>query len=60
MVKVQAFIIQQWLCSFTMSLVEGSSEMDYLDIYLTPSFGVRNSAITSAMMVMFFKKMFKI
>ena len=38
---------------FTMMLVEGSSEKEFLDIYLTTFFGVFNFGKTSAMGVTF-------
>ena len=41
MVKVLSFRFQQCFGPFTMLLVEGSSERDFLDIYLTTFFGVR-------------------
>ena len=48
--------MQQCLALFTMLLVEGSYERDFLDIYLITFFGVRNCGNTSAMRVMFFFK----
>ena len=60
MVKVLSFRFQQCFGPFTMLLVEGSSERDFLDIYLTTFFGVRKFKNTSAMRVIFFLEMFKI
>ena len=60
MVKVLSFRFQQCFGPFTMLLVEGSSERDFLDIYLTTFFGVRKFKNTSAMRVILFLKIFKI
>ena len=60
MVKVLSFRFQQCFGPFTMLLVEGSSERDFLDIYLTTFFGVRKFKNTSAMRVIFLFKMLKI
>ena len=41
---------------FTMMPVEGCSETEFLDIYLTTIFGVSNIGNTSAMTLIFFQK----
>ena len=58
--KVPSFRLQQCFGPFTMLLVEGSSEKDFLDIYLTAFFGVRKFKNASAMTELFFWKIFKI
>ena len=60
MVKVLSFRFQQCFGPFTMLLVEGSSERDFLEIYLTTFFGVRKFKNTSPMRVMFLSKCSKL
>ena len=60
MVKVVSQRFQKSFGLFTMLLVEGSSEVDFLNIYLTTFLGVRKFKNTSAMRVIFSLKMLKI
>ena len=59
MVKVKSSRLQQCLCLLTMLFVEERSELDFSDIYVIPFFGDGNFENTSAMMVIFFLKVFK-
>ena len=58
--KVVSFRFQDSLIPFTMLIVEGPLKRDFLDIYLTTFFGIRNFGNTSAMRVTFLVKVFKI
>ena len=60
MVKVLSFRFLQYVGLFTMLLLQGFSETNILDIYLTTFFGVLKFENTSAMRLNFFLKMFKI
>ena len=57
MVKVLPFRFEQYFASFTMLLVEGSSETG---LFRNLFFGVRKLKITWAIRVIFFLKIFKI
>ena len=60
MLKVLLLRSEQCLGPFTMLPSNGLQKQDFLDIYLTTVFGVRNFKNTSAMSVIFLFKMFKI
>ena len=55
-----SFRFQMCFHPFTMMPVEGFSQTEFLDIYLTTFSGVSNIGNTSAMTLIFFSKMFKI
>ena len=54
MVNVLSLRFQQRFGPFTMLLLKGSSEQQFLENYLTRFFGVRKLKNTSAMKVTFF------
>ena len=56
MVKVLPSSFEQFFWPFTMFLVKGPLKGDFLDIYLTTSFGVHQFKNTSGMMVIVLKK----
>ena len=60
MVKVLPFRLQQCLDPFTMLRVKGSAETDFLELYLTTFFGVRNFGNQSAMRLISILKILKI
>ena len=60
MVKVVSFRFQHCLVSFTFCLSKGPLKRDFLDIYLTTFYGIRNFRNTSPMRFIIFLKVFKI
>ena len=60
MVKVLSFRFQQCFGLFTLLLFEGPLKRDFLDVYLTTFFGVRQIENTSAVRVILFYKILKI
>ena len=59
-VKVVSFSFQHYFIRFPICLSNGPLKRDFLDIYLTTFFGIRNLQNTSAMSFTFFFKVFKI
>ena len=60
MVKLVSFRFQRWLIPFTICKSKGPLKREFLDIFLTTFFTIRNFGNTSAMRVIFFLKVFKI
>ena len=60
MVKELSLTFQQCLGAFTLLLFEGSLKRDFLGVDLTRFFWVPNFGNTSAMRVIFFKKISKL
>ena len=60
MVKVVSFRFQHCLISFPFYLSNCRLKSDFLNVYLTTLFGIRNFGKTSAMRVIFFLKVFNI
>ena len=60
MLKLVSFIFQHSLIPFTFCFSKGPLKCDFLDIYLTTFFGIRNFGNTTAMWVIFFLKGLKI
>ena len=59
-VKVVSFRFQHYLIPFPICLSKGLLKCNFLDIYLTTFFGIRNLRNTSVMRVILFFKVFKI
>ena len=59
-VKVVSFRFQHYLIPFSICLSKGLLKCNFLDIYLTTFFGIRNLRNTSVMRVILFFKVFKI
>ena len=59
MVKVVSFRFQHCLIPFTFCFSKGPLKCDFVDIYLTTFFGIRNFGNTSATKVIFFLEVFK-
>ena len=59
-IKMHSCKFQQWFGTFTMLLVEGSSETRFFRHLSDYAFGVRNFANTKSMRVIFLFKIFKI